>query len=79
MYLLNLKLETQIRLQIFSRNLRDKRRKDVNSVYFIYMQVKEISETKVEQYKNFFWFFYEIRSKLQFFIIFGIFSLSLPQ
>ena len=54
MYLLNLKLETQIRLQIFYRNLRDKRRKDVNSVCFIYMQVKEISETKVEQYKSFF-------------------------
>ena len=79
MYLLNLKLETQIRLQIFYRNLRDKRRKDVNSVYFIYMQVKQMSKTKVEQYKSFFWFFYEIRSKLQFFIIFCIFSLSLPQ
>ena len=68
MYLLNLEFETQIRLQTFCRNLHHKSRKYVNSVYLIYMQVKEISETKVEQCKSFFfWFFYRIRNKLQFF------------
>ena len=54
MYLLNLEFETQIRLQTFCRNLHHKSRKYVNSVYLIYMQVKEISETKVEQCKSFF-------------------------
>lgn len=79
MYLLNLEFETQIRLQTFCRNLRHKSRKDVNSVYFIYVQVEEIRETKVEQYKSFFfWFFYRIRNKLQFSIIFCNFPLSLP-
>ena len=54
MYLLILEFETQICLKTFCRNPRHKRRKDVNSVYFTYMQVKEISETKVGQYKSFF-------------------------
>lgn len=46
MYLLNLEIETQIHLQTFFRNLRRKRRKVVK---FFYIQVKQVSEAKVEQ------------------------------
>lgn len=55
MYLLNLEIETQIHLQTFFRNLRHKRRK---AVKFFYIQVKQVSEEKVESS------IYKIQNKL---------------